>query len=270
MAVVGLADALRSGRERYDRRVPALASTPAGVLGSRPLGRRCVTAGGVAFAAMPTRAPRFFDAALAIVAAAALITEGSLRATGGLPPEAYALAIASAAPLAWRTRAQLAALVGVEAGAVACVVAFDAGWAATAIVIVEVYTVALRGNRLRSLVVGGVTGIGVIVTIVLIEGSLELTAIGLRLLLVFAALAVGDTIRSRQALNAAAREREVRQARERADETRRQAGCQRLSAQGRRARRPDPRNPGRGRRRRTTGAQRDAPVDRRLRHHGAA
>jgi signal transduction histidine kinase len=77
-------------------------------------------------------------------------------------------------------------------------------------------------------VVGAVTGIGVIVAIVLIEGSLELTAIGLRLLLVFAALAVGDTIRSRQALVAAGRERAAREARERDEEDRRRAAEERV------------------------------------------
>ena len=177
---------------------------------------------------MWNRALRLLDVGLAAVAAAALITEGSLRANGGLPPGAYVLAIASAAPLAWRTRAPLAALAGVEVGAVLCVVAFDAGWAATAIVIVELYTVARLGNRQRSLVIGGVTAIAVIVAIVLIEGSLELTAIGLRLLLVFAALAVGDTMRSRQALRAATRERAVREAREREEENRRRAAEERV------------------------------------------
>jgi signal transduction histidine kinase len=177
---------------------------------------------------MWNRALRLLDVGLAAVAAAALITEGSLRANGGLPPGAYVLAIASAAPLAWRTRAPLAALAGVEVGAVLCVVAFDAGWAATAIVILELYTVARLGNRQRSLVIGGVTAIAVIVAIVLIEGSLELTAIGLRLLLVFAALAVGDTIRSRQALGAATRERAVREAREREEENRRRAAEERV------------------------------------------
>ena len=72
------------------------------------------------------------------------------------------------------------------------------------------YTVVRLGDRQRSMVVGAVTAIGVIVAIVLIEGSLELTAIGLRLLLVFASLALGDTVRSRQALRDAARERAER------------------------------------------------------------
>lgn len=177
---------------------------------------------------MWNRAPRWFDVALAVAAAAALMVEGSFRAAGGLWPGAYVLAVASAAPLAWRTRAPLAALAGVELGAVLCVVAFDAGWAATGIVIVELYTVARLGNRQRSLVVGGVTAIAVVIAIVVIEGSLELTAIGLRLLFVFAALAVGDTARSRLALRAATRERAVRAAREREEENLRRAAEERV------------------------------------------
>lgn len=76
--------------------------------------------------------------------AVALIVEGRLRANGGLSPGAYVLALAAAAPLAWRTRTPLAALVGVEAGALLCAVAFDASWAATGMVIVELSLVAIN------------------------------------------------------------------------------------------------------------------------------
>jgi signal transduction histidine kinase len=95
-------------------------------------------------------------------------------------------------------------------------------------VIVQLYTVALLGDRQRSLVVGAITGIGVTVAIVLIEGSVELTGIGLRLLLVFASLALGDTIRSRHALHAAARERAAREAREREENDRRRTAEERV------------------------------------------
>jgi signal transduction histidine kinase len=169
-----------------------------------------------------------WNVALAAVGAGALITEGQLRASGGLSAGAVLLAVVAAAPMAWRTRAPLAALVGVEAGALACAVALDASWAATGMVVVALFTVALRGDRRRSLVVGAVTALGVTVAIVLIEGSLELTGVGLRLLLVFASLALGDTIRSRRALGAAARERARREAREREEEGRRRAADERL------------------------------------------
>jgi signal transduction histidine kinase len=171
---------------------------------------------------------RSWNVALAAAGAAALIIEGHTRAKGGLSPGEYLLAIVAAAPLAWRTRAPLPALVGVEAGAVLCVVTLHAGGAATGIMLVGLYTVALLGDRQRSLVVGAVTAIGVIVMIMVIDGAGELTGLGLRLVLVFASLALGDTIRSRRALRAAAREQAAREAREREEEGRRRAAEERL------------------------------------------
>jgi signal transduction histidine kinase len=177
---------------------------------------------------MSSRGLRSWNAALAAAGAAALIIEGEVRAKGGLSPGEYVLAVAAAAPLVWRTRAPLAALVGVEAGALLCVVAFHASWAATGMVLVELYTVALLGHRQRSLVVGAVTAIGVIVTIVLIDGSVDVGGVTLRVPLVFASLVLGDTIRSRQALRAAARERAEREAHERDEDARRHVADERL------------------------------------------
>jgi signal transduction histidine kinase len=177
---------------------------------------------------MPARGLRSWNVALAAAGAAALIVEGQLRASGGLSPCAYVLAVAAAAPLAWRTRAPLAALVGVETGALLCVVAFHASWAATGMVMVELYTIALLGDRQRSLVVGGVTAIGVVVAIVLIDGSVDLKGVAMRVPLVFVSLAFGDWIRSRRALRAAVRDRAEREAREREEEGRRRAVQERL------------------------------------------
>jgi signal transduction histidine kinase len=177
---------------------------------------------------MSDRALRSWNVALAAAGAVALIIEGEVRAKGGLSPGAYALAVAAAAPLVWRTRAPLAALVGVEAGALLCVVAFHASWAATGMVLVELYTVALLGHRQRSLVVGAVTAIGVIGAIVLIDGSVDLGGVALRVPAVFASVALGDTIRSRQALRAAARERAEREAHEHEAQARRRVADERL------------------------------------------
>ena len=165
---------------------------------------------------------------LAAAGAAALIVEGRMRATGGLSPVAYLLALVATAPLVWRTRAPLAALVGVEAGALLYVVAFHASWAATGMVIVQLYTVALRGDRQRSLVVGAITAIGVVVAIVLIDGSVDLRGIALRVPLVFLSLAFGDWIRTRRALREAAGERAEREAHEREEEGRRRVADERL------------------------------------------
>jgi signal transduction histidine kinase len=122
----------------------------------------------------------------------------------------------------------LAALVGVEAGAVVSVVAFHASASATGMLLVGLYTVALLGGRQRTLAVGAITALGVVIVIVLIDGTVELTGIGLRLLLVFASLVLGDTIRSRRTLRAAARERARLEAHEREEEGRRRAADERL------------------------------------------
>jgi signal transduction histidine kinase len=171
---------------------------------------------------------RYWNVVLVAVAAAALIIEGQVRANGGLSAGDYVLAVAAAVPLAWGTRAPLAALAGVAAGAIACDVAFDAGWAVTGLVAVQLYTVALRGDRHRSLIVGGLTAIVVIVAIVAIDGTLDVRSVAIRVPLVFATLAFGDTVRSRRALRAATREREEREAREREEEARRRAAEERL------------------------------------------
>jgi signal transduction histidine kinase len=168
------------------------------------------------------------DLALAAAGAAALIVEGQLRSGGGLSAGAYALAIIAAAPLAWRSRAPLAALAGVEVGAVLCAAAFHASWTATAVVLVQLYTVALLGHRQRSVLIGAITAIAVILAVVLIDGTVELTGAALRVALVFAAVAAGDTIHSRRALRAAARERAEREQREQEKEARRRAGAERL------------------------------------------
>jgi signal transduction histidine kinase len=169
-----------------------------------------------------------WDLALVAVAAAALIVEGQLRSSGGLSAGAYALAIVAAAPLAWGGRAPLAALAGVEVGAVLCAAVLGASWAATAVVLVQLYTVALLGDRQRSALIGGVTAIAAIGAVILIDGTVELTGAALRIALVFGAVAAGDTVHSRRALRAAAQERAERERHEHEQETRRRASGERL------------------------------------------
>jgi len=172
--------------------------------------------------------PRSWNVALVAAGVAALIIEGQARAKGGLSPGDYALAVAAALPLAWGNRAPLLALVGVAAGAILCDAAFDASWAATGLVAVQLFTVALLGDRQRSLIVGALTAIVVIVAIVAIDGTVDVGSIAIRVPLVFVTLALGDTIRSRQALRAAARERAQRDAHDREEEGRRRAAEERL------------------------------------------
>jgi signal transduction histidine kinase len=177
---------------------------------------------------MDARAWRLFDGALVIAGAAALIVDGLLSRHDALPVGAYPLAAAAAAPLAFRRRAPLAVLLGVEAGAIACVAVFGPARAAIALVMVALFTVALLGDRRRSLVVGAGTGIALVATILALEGSIELTGAAIRLLLVLAALVVGDTVRSRLALRVAALEQTRREEREREEKSRQRVADERL------------------------------------------
>lgn len=177
---------------------------------------------------MPVPALRSWNVGLAAAAAVALITEAVLRARGDLAPGAYVLALAAATPLAWRMLTPVAALVGVEAGALACAFALDSSYTATAMIVVELFTVALLGHRQRSLIVGVVTAVGVMLAIFSIDGTLDVGAVALRLPLVFASLALGDTVRSRQQLRKAAQERAEHAAREREEEARRRVLDERL------------------------------------------
>jgi len=169
-----------------------------------------------------------WDVALAAAAAAGLIVEGQLRSSGGLSPGDYVLAIAAALPLAWCSRRPSAALIGAAPGAVLCAAVFDASWSATAIVLVGLFAIAFVGNRSRSLAVGAITAIGAIVAVVLIDGTVELTGALLRVALVLAVVAAGDTIRSRAALRVAARERAERDQHEREQAAERRAADERL------------------------------------------
>jgi len=169
-----------------------------------------------------------WDVGLAVAAAAGLIVDGQLRASGRMSAGDYLLAIAAALPLAWCSRRPLAALIGVEVGAVLCAAVFGASWSATALVLVGLFTVALVGNRSRSLVVGTFTAIVAVVAAVLIDGTVELTGALLRVALVLAAVAAGDTIRSRAALRVAARERAEREQHEREQAAERRAADERL------------------------------------------
>lgn len=177
---------------------------------------------------MNTRAWRYFDWALAIAGAAALIVDGLLRGDGSLPLVAYPLAVVAAVPLAFLRRAPLAALLGVEGGAIVCVAVFKPVEAAIALLVVALFTVALVGDRQRSLLVGGVTAVLLVATTLVVDGEIELADAVIRLLLVFAAVAVGDTIRSRRALRAATLRQAEREEREREEEGRRRVANERL------------------------------------------
>jgi signal transduction histidine kinase len=174
-----------------------------------------------------SRLPRW-DVVLALVATAAAILETAIGGGESLPIAAYLLSPVAAAPLAWRRRAPVPALIGVALGAFIDAVALAAPWTATVMLIVELYTVALYGARNRSLLIGALSALAVVLTIVLIDGHFDLGSIAIRVPLVLAALAIGDTRRARLALAAATAEREARIERDREAESRRRVQAARL------------------------------------------
>jgi signal transduction histidine kinase len=182
--------------------------------------------GSVCGVSIPTPSAR--DVALVAAAAAALVVEGSMRVKGAISPAEGLLAVAAAAPLAWRRRAPVAALLAVEAGAVACVLAFRPVSSAVGIVVVALFTVAVLGDRRRSLALGAVTALALVGTTGLVDTFAEPPKIALRLAIVVVALAVGDTVRMRRALRDAERERVRREAREREEEGLRREADERL------------------------------------------
>ncbi|HEY2656218.1 MAG TPA: histidine kinase [Solirubrobacteraceae bacterium] len=168
------------------------------------------------------------DVALAAAGTVAVLVEGLVRAPAGVSPAAYLLAAVAGAPLAFRTRAPLLALAGVEVGAVACAGVLHASWTVVALVGIQLYTVALLGDRQRSLVIGAITAVAVVLAILLVDGNVDPQGAATRVPLVFLALAIGDTARSRRDLRVAAQERVEREAREQEEELRRRAAAERM------------------------------------------
>jgi signal transduction histidine kinase len=177
---------------------------------------------------MRHRWPPWWDIAIAVVAATALIGDG-VRRGEALGVGDWVLAVLAAAPLIWRARAPLTVLLLVMAGVIACVAAFEPADVAVFVVMIPLYTVAELGGRRRSLAVGLGTAVVLVGVLVAFEsGGTFGTEDWLRLVLAAGALVVGDTVRSRRALAAAELERVARQAWEREQESRRRVAGERL------------------------------------------
>jgi signal transduction histidine kinase len=178
---------------------------------------------------MRHRSPRWWDLAIAAGAAAALIVDGIHHGEAAVGPADWVLAALTAAPLIWRTRAPLTVLLMVMAGVIACVAAFTPANVAVPVVMIPLYTVAVLGDRRRSLEVGAGTAVVLVLALVAFESDRAVGAEDwLRLVLAVGALVVGDTVRARRALAAATLERVEREAWEREQEGRRRVAGERL------------------------------------------
>ena len=164
---------------------------------------------------MTIRRPSALDVGLAAAAAAALIASGVGAASAGRAVLVVVLSLVAATPLAWRRQAPIATLLLVAVGLIACIAVFSPYWAAIGVAMVALYTVSVEGDRRRSLLVGAVTGIAIVVAIALLQATGSVPEGATRLLLVLGALVVGDTVRSRGALREAIAERAAQRQRER-------------------------------------------------------
>jgi signal transduction histidine kinase len=171
--------------------------------------------------------PRPRDALLALAGAAVLSADGLHR--GDAPIAAIlALSLLACAPLAWCARAPLTAMVAATTGLVVCLAVFHPYDSAILIAMIALYDVARLGDRRRSLLVGAAWAVLLVALIAIISPHADSAEAAVQFLLAFVALVVGDTVRSRRALQEARREREQRIERERERESERRVIRERL------------------------------------------
>ncbi len=144
------------------------------------------------------------DSALALLAFVALLVDPVLqhRSSGPSVP-VVVLSAATALPLTARRRHPVPVLCLVLPLLLICLPVFHPNWTTVAIVMVLVFTVGADGGRLSSLVVGGVMAPVVAVAVLLTSrdhdvGGVEFVAY---LALVLGALAAGEAVRARRALD---------------------------------------------------------------------
>ena len=144
------------------------------------------------------------DVVLALIAFAALLIDPlATHDVKSLTPLDGGLALVTAVPLVVRRRYPLGVLVAIVPLLLACLAVFHPDRAAAGIVMVVVFTVGLRGDRARALVVGAlmapVVAAGVLVTSRSLGGDSAAETVAY-LALVLGALVAGDAVRARQEL----------------------------------------------------------------------
>ena len=176
---------------------------------------------------MRLRAPPASDSLLALACALALVGNSLIGADDqSFTVMAIPLGIFAAAPLAWRRLAPIPVLVATAAGLLLFVILVGPGNAASAIATIPLYTVAVLGDRRRSLIVGAAFAVVLAGAISVVDSGSPLGL--LRMLLILSALVVGDTVRVRRALRAANEARAEQLARERETESQRRVADERV------------------------------------------
>jgi signal transduction histidine kinase len=178
---------------------------------------------------MSLRSPRAWDLALAAAGAGALILDGLVSSPHDeISVAAYPLALVTAAPLVWRQRAPVGVLLATGAGLIACMAVFAPFHAAIPVAMVPLYTVAVTGDRRRSLTIGALAALTLGAAITVLEATGSLSEGSVRVFLALAALIIGDAVRTRRELRAAGAERAERVEREREQESRRRVTEERV------------------------------------------
>jgi signal transduction histidine kinase len=161
--------------------------------------------------------PRPWEILIVLAGAAALVGDALYRGSGSVAI-AIPLALVACLPLAWSSQKPLTALLASTAGLIVCLAVFHPYHAAIFVLAAALYNVASLGDRRRSLIVGAATAAFVVAVIVVIADNGAFNT-AIRLGVVFAALVLGDTVRSRRELREARREEREQEARRRvADE----------------------------------------------------
>src|SRR6266852_4469590 len=163
--------------------------------------------------------PRPLEILIALAGAAALVGDALYRGSGSVALT-IPLAVIACLPLAWSSQKPLTALLATTAGLIVCLAVFQPYHTAIFVLAAALYNVASLGDRRRSLIVGAATAAFVVVVIVVIADNVAINT-AIRLGVVFAALVLGDTVRSRRELREARRE-------EREQEDRRRVADERL------------------------------------------
>ena len=167
---------------------------------------------------------------LVLVLIAAGLAEGHWSSQSeGLSALGVIAAVGIAVPLLWRHDAPQVVLALVVAGVFACMATLKPGWTVVAVSAVAIYSVALYGDRLRTLATAGcVLAVTVAVMILFSDRGLfsydALTRLGVLLI----ALVLGDAVRSRRTIEQAAAQREVERERRARDESERRLADERL------------------------------------------
>jgi signal transduction histidine kinase len=138
------------------------------------------------------------------------------------------LSLFACLPLAWCSQAPLTALLGVAASLLICVAVFQPYDTVIFVLALALYNVASLGDRRRSLVVGAGTAVFLVTVIMIVASDNVASNTGIRLGVTLGALVIGDTVRSRRELREARRERDIRIAQKREQESLRRVADERL------------------------------------------